>query len=140
MGSLKARQFEVAASLIRDTGGRVLLIHEAYGFQRFGLPGGRIEAGETPADAAIRETCEETGLTVVLGELLFAGDFVGADGVPFRAYAFDVVEAHGVPAVQDPREITSVEWYDLDNLPEPLTLLTAEMLTRLRGGDARRSR
>lgn len=30
------------------------------------FPGGRIEAGETPADAAVRETCEELGITAEL--------------------------------------------------------------------------
>ncbi len=37
---------------------------------RWYLPGGGIEAGETPAACAVRETQEETGLSIRLGALL----------------------------------------------------------------------
>lgn len=30
------------------------------------VPGGAVESGETPADAAVRETLEETGIAVTL--------------------------------------------------------------------------
>jgi 8-oxo-dGTP diphosphatase len=39
--------------------GRVLLIRENYDRRRWGLPGGRIEDGEAPWEAAIREAREE---------------------------------------------------------------------------------
>lgn len=38
------------------------------------LPGGAIEPGETPEEAAVRETLEETGLTVRLQRLLFVDE------------------------------------------------------------------
>jgi len=57
-----------AYALILDREDRVLLVRAANG--RFYLPGGRIEPGETPEQALIREVEEECGLSVhVIGPL-----------------------------------------------------------------------
>ncbi|MEQ8674467.1 MAG: NUDIX domain-containing protein [Aggregatilineales bacterium] len=57
----------VHVAVIREN--EVLLIQRK-DFEVWGLPSGEIEAGETPAQAAIRETLEETGLTVQLTRLV----------------------------------------------------------------------
>jgi 8-oxo-dGTP diphosphatase len=60
-----ARPFlAVSAAIVRD--GRILLVRRARapGRDLFSLPGGVVEAGETLAQAVIREVHEETGLTV----------------------------------------------------------------------------
>ena len=54
---------------IRDAQGRVLLARHVEG-NRWLLPGGGIEPGETPADAAVREVWEETGVVVRLTRLV----------------------------------------------------------------------
>lgn len=61
-----------------DGAGRVLcVLRDREPFAgRWSLPGGRVEAGEDPADAVVRELAEETGLDVV------AGDVVGRRDVP----------------------------------------------------------
>lgn len=55
--------------VIRDPSGRVLLGRHANGGAWL-LPGGAIEPEETPADAAVREAWEETGLHVRLEHLV----------------------------------------------------------------------
>lgn len=57
-----------AYALIRDAEARILLVQAESG--RFYLPGGRVEAGETPPEALAREVAEECGWTVRIGEPL----------------------------------------------------------------------
>ena len=59
-----------------DDGGRLLLIRHSERGQWM-IPGGAVEPLEPPADAAIREMWEETGLTVELTRLI--GVYGGAD-------------------------------------------------------------
>ena len=56
----------VAVALV-DTAGRVLIAQRPEGKNMAGLwefPGGKVEAGERPEDALIRELAEELGITV----------------------------------------------------------------------------
>ena len=76
-----------AGAVVRDAERRLLLVRRANepGRGLWSLPGGRIEAGETPEEAAAREVFEETGLRVAIGEHLcrvgfgpyVVDDFVG---------------------------------------------------------------
>ncbi|MFU8852912.1 NUDIX hydrolase [Micromonospora sp. SL1-18] len=61
-------RLRVAAYVIRRTGaGPQLLVFDHVDFPEAGtqVPAGGIEPGETPAEAAVREVAEETGLTGV---------------------------------------------------------------------------
>jgi ADP-ribose pyrophosphatase YjhB (NUDIX family) len=52
-----------ASAIVADDQGRILL-HRRRDNQRWSIPGGRMEVGETIAQTAVREVEEETGLKV----------------------------------------------------------------------------
>jgi 8-oxo-dGTP diphosphatase len=58
-----------AGALIRDTQGRVLVVEPAYKDQ-WEVPGGAVEADESPREACRRELAEELGLDLPVGRML----------------------------------------------------------------------
>ncbi|MFP3987031.1 NUDIX hydrolase [Streptomyces sp. E11-3] len=76
--------------LLRDADGRVLMVEPNYR-EGWALPGGTIESdqGETPRQAARRETVEEIGLDVEPGPLLAVDWVSGADRPPIATYLYD---------------------------------------------------
>lgn len=58
-----------AGALFLDGTGRVLIVEPTYK-EYWEIPGGMMEAGETPSQACVREISEELGLTTRLGRLL----------------------------------------------------------------------
>jgi 8-oxo-dGTP diphosphatase len=75
-------------AVVHDAAGRLLLIQRGHDPHRgqWSLPGGRIEAGESPEQAVVREVHEETGLQVVPGRL------VGRVTIPGDGVVFDVLD------------------------------------------------
>jgi 8-oxo-dGTP diphosphatase len=63
------RKRMAAGVLLRDGAGRVLLVEPTYK-DYWELPGGAVEADESPYDAAIREVTEELGIVVAPGRML----------------------------------------------------------------------
>lgn len=67
----------VAAYGVLIEGDKILLAHwNEAGHSGWTLPGGGIDPGEHPADAAVREIFEETGYTAELDGLLGVDSFV----------------------------------------------------------------
>ena len=79
----------VACAILVDSSGRLLLQLRDGGTvkdpHRWGPPGGRVEPGEEPHDAAVRELEEETGLRVERLELFWSGPVL-SDATMFYFY------------------------------------------------------
>ncbi|MDQ1712962.1 MAG: 8-oxo-dGTP diphosphatase [Frankiaceae bacterium] len=103
---------DCAGAFVRDDTGRVLLILRANdpGRGRWSLPAGRIEEGETAAEAAVREVREETGLDVVVGDVLWHG-VVG----PFHVEDFAATVSGGVLRAGD--DAADARWFTADEVP-----------------------
>jgi 8-oxo-dGTP diphosphatase len=99
------------AQVLVEREGRVLVVHTVgpahTNIDRWGLPGGRCEPGETLVEAAVREAREETGLEVDVGELLAVGEVVSDTHdllFVFRAHAV------GEPQVQEGEVVVECRW------------------------------
>ncbi len=129
-----------AACLIRDNDGQILLVRHVEGWWSF--PAGAVDPGETPAEAARRETREEASVEVEL--LNIAGVFGGypdfhafypnGDEVAWVATVFEARIASGIPAPGDD-ETGEVRWViPAEAFELGLTPGTRHMLTRLAEG------
>lgn len=81
-----------ANTLLRSADGRVLLVEPNYRDDgTWTLPGGTIESdqGETPRQAAYRESAEEIGLDIVPGALLAVDWVMGPGRPPLASYLYD---------------------------------------------------
>ncbi len=98
---------------LRDAGGRLLLVHQAYGDRVWDFVGGGAEPGESPEETAVREAKEEMGLTVEPRGLI---------GVYFNrprrilVFIFNGLVTGGTLALQS-EEIAEIGWFGPDDLP-----------------------
>ena len=102
-----------------DGQGRLLMIKRGHepGAGLWSIPGGRIEPGETDAEALVREMLEETGLAVEVGPLIGSVRRPGLDGavIDIRDYAATVAGGTLCPG-DDAADARWVEVADLDSL------------------------
>lgn len=97
-----------------DGAGRVLLVRRR-DYPVWNLPGGKVEPGETPWDAAGRETREETGLEIEVERLtgVYSKPTRGAVVLNFEGR---VIGGRAVPT----EEGVESRYFSVDALPEPI--------------------
>ncbi len=105
--------FELSASIALWRGDELLLMKRGEGFGGGGwfLPGGHVEAGERPAEAAVRELWEETRIVLEVDDLALA-DVMSylRDGVMAHTLVYNALASEGVePTLND--EHVAARWY-----------------------------
>lgn len=81
------------------------------------MPGGSIEFGEDIKEAAIREAYEEAGIIIKNPDIICVqndkNDYAHYISIGLLATSYE-----GEITVKEPLEITSWQWFSLDNLPK----------------------
>ncbi len=122
-----------------DTSARFLLIRDPY--EHWGFPKGHLEGEESPAEAAFRETAEETGLTdlVMLGPIRIIDWHFRFRGRYIHKYChfflFESAAADVIP--QQDEGITDFRWLELEAALEQLSYDNARGVLKRAGEMAR---
>jgi 8-oxo-dGTP pyrophosphatase MutT (NUDIX family) len=130
-----------AAGAVFDPAGRVLLGRRS-DTGGWALPGGIIDPGEEPADAAVREIFEETGVIAVPERLVSVSvpppiTYRNGDQVQYLDHTFRCRAVGGEARVNDAESI-EVGWFPLGALPR-LSPWTLTLLDRATSGGAEAS-
>jgi ADP-ribose pyrophosphatase YjhB (NUDIX family) len=100
-----------AFAIIFDEQGLVLLCHRE-DLDVWNLPGGRVDSGEMPTDAVIREVMEETGLEVEIERLVGVYGKINKDELDF---SFICHRIGGQLSIID--EAGESKFFEVNNLP-----------------------
>ena len=106
-------QYKTARCILWSGDRFLLAVHHSYlphSRGRWGLPGGRIEVGESAEAAARREVSEE--LSIELGELLDCGDY-RYKGARHKVFG---TRYDGVVHTFDHNEIERIGWHSLEEV------------------------
>ena len=123
----------VGLAILRD--GKLLLCKrmKAPEAGHWNIVGGKVDHMEPAELAARREAEEETGLAI--GEIRYLGlteQRIEADRQHWISLLYFTDDTTGEPQLTEPDKLSEIGWFDLDDLPQPLSVFTQTVLTYLR--------
>lgn len=123
---------QVGVGVLITKDDQVLLMKRtnAHGDGTWSTVGGHLEYGESPQECAIRETREE--IDVIITDVTFlaiTNDVFEASEMHFVTIWMVGRYASGTPTIHAPHEMSALDWFSWDALPEPLFLPFEQLLT-----------
>ncbi len=98
---------EAAGAVLWNEDAHILLVHRAH-YDDWSLPKGKLDPGETHAQAAARELFEETGLHATIGDLIGDVHYATADGHAKRVRYYHFQYDSGAFVVNP--EVDRIRW------------------------------
>ena len=121
----------LAAGGILMQNGEVLLVYRPR-YEDWSFPKGKLDPGETPLEAAIREVREETGYEVEPGELAGAAGYMVRD-TP-KAVLYWRMTPRKQFAIQDQDEVAELNWLPAGEAVSKLSYeLERDLLRKITG-------
>ncbi len=115
MSLLRKRPYRTARAVLKHDNHFLLAVHSSFWARRerrWGLPGGRIEWGESPHQAVRRELREELDLQLNNMTEIGAFRYKGADHMVYGAHTDQRVTRY------DKAELLDLRWFNLQELAE----------------------
>ncbi|MGF0538361.1 NUDIX domain-containing protein [Agrobacterium sp. ES01] len=122
----------VGLAILRD--GKLLLYKRMNAPEagHWNIVGGKVDHLEPSVQAAKREAEEETGLSI--GEIEFvktSEQIIDADHQHWISLLYKTEDFSGEPSLTEPDKLSDFGWFELDNLPEPLSAFTRAIVPHL---------
>jgi ADP-ribose pyrophosphatase YjhB (NUDIX family) len=97
------------------------------------IVGGKIDHLEHSYDAARREAEQETGLKIGAVEFLCLSEQIFADERQhWVSLIYGTTDFSGEPRVTEPEKLPEFGWFELDDLPQPLSKFTLDAVSQLK--------
>ncbi|MFA1550782.1 NUDIX domain-containing protein [Actinomadura chokoriensis] len=120
-------------AMVFDNRGRIFLARRGPGARNeagtWEFPGGEVKFGELMADAIRREFAEEYGMFIEPVRLLGVFDhLLPEEGQHWVSVAFVSRYDGGGSEIREPSKCSEIGWFDLNELPQPLSQISGANL------------
>ena len=109
--------------IVEDGHGKILIGKRTGSHaQKYSIPGGGLEIGETFENGAVREALEELSITLLNPKVIAITNNLETyreEGVHYISVIVVAKKFEGVPSIMEPDKCTELIWCDPRNLPEP---------------------
>jgi 8-oxo-dGTP diphosphatase len=106
-----------------------------HGEGQYSAPGGHLEYLESFEECAIRETMEECGVKIKNLRFVHVANILHYEPKHYINICLYADWESGEPKVLEPEKAESWDWYDPDNLPEPMFIQTKLGLDNFKSGN-----